>query len=81
MPHQREIVAIADLYVLCSLQVSNLHTGYSAMSDCCQRFAAYGVVMDAGAIMWRCDEHKNIRYIDEQGRFAPGAHVTEISRI
>lgn len=76
---EERLVAVADMYVQCSLQTHNFYEPGFAMSDCCRRPATSAVVFsDDGRKMWRCDEHKGVRRIWPSREL--GDVVTEIVR-
>jgi hypothetical protein len=60
IPAQRSddgAMAIAGLYVKCSLRVRNFTSPGLAASDTCQHPADSAVKMPNGNLMWRCHRH------------------------
>lgn len=74
-----ELVLVSGLFVRCSLKVSCLDQPGYAASDSCGKLADYAVEMPSGARLFRCTEHRNVRWLPEDRRTAlvyPGEDQT-----
>ena len=64
------LVPVSSLHVRCSLKVRCLGEQGYAMSDSCGDMAYYAVEMPSGELLWRCPEHRNVRWHEADRRTA-----------
>lgn len=79
MPGKVELVPVTRLHVLCALKVRCLNQPGYAASDACGSPAGYAVEMPSGSRLYRCTEHRNVRWLEaDQGtaRAYPGESRT-----
>jgi hypothetical protein len=70
MADEPELVPVYSLHVRCSLKVRCLDQPVYALSDSCGAFADYAVEMASGGRLYRCAEHRNVRWLEEDRRTA-----------
>lgn len=59
-----DVVPVLSLHVLCSLKVRCLDQPGYAMSDACRYPADCAVEMPSGAMLYRCPQHWNTRWLE-----------------
>ncbi len=64
------LVPVLSLHVLCALKVRCLNQPGYAMSDACRYPADCAVEMPGGALLWRCPQHFNVRWLEEDQQTA-----------